>query len=439
MTFESILIKGAHFLKDSDLIKGDVLIKDNKIAAIDYQLSNHADYILPAQHLFLMPGVIDPHVHFRDPGLCHKEDLESGSKAAAAGGVTSFFDMPNTIPITDTNKQMAIKKNIASEKCLVNYNFFMAATQNNLNELLNAENIAGIKIYVGSSTGNLLVNEPDVLEAIFKKSNKLIAVHSEDENIIIANQKKYLPSTDPFTHVKIRSKQAAISCTKMLLNLAKKHQTRLHICHLTTAEEAEFIYQQGIEHVSSEVTVQHMLLDDSLYSKIGTFAQLNPPIRDAANAKKLKQHLYNGHINCIASDHSPHTKQEKSQAYGHAPSGIPSVETQLPLMLNQVNQKNTTLCQIQNWFCHAPARLFAIQNKGFLKTGFDADLTLIDLQKSKTITEKNLQCKAQWSPYCGQKVTGWPLITIVNGHIVYREGDFFDDIKGKEIIIGKQT
>ncbi|MEK9657930.1 MAG: dihydroorotase [bacterium] len=439
MSHESILIQQANFFQNQHMVQGDILIKDHKILKIAPSLAKHAEHIIPAQHFFLMPGVIDPHVHFRDPGLCHKEDLESGSKAAAAGGVTSFFDMPNTLPNTDTCEHMAEKKAIAAQKSLINYNFFMAATHDNLSELIRAENIAGIKIYVGSSTGNLLVNQPEILENIFAQSNKLIAVHSEDETTIIANQNKYLPNDDPKTHLKIRSKEAAITCTNMLLKLAKTHQSRLHICHLTTAEEAQLIQKAQLSNVSCEATVQHLHLDDSLYDQIGPFAQLNPPIRDKANAQALQNALKTGIINCLASDHSPHTKKEKSQRFGKAPSGIPSVETQLPVMLNQVQKKNYTLQQLQQWFCHAPAQLFNIHNKGFLKEGYDADLTLIDLKKSKILQENHLYCKAKWSPYSGQKLTGWPLITLVNGHIVFQEGDFFDEIKGKEIYISQKS
>lgn len=435
MIYESILIKQATFLVNNELVSGDVLIENGKIKKIAPLIQTRSEHSIPAHHLFLMPGVIDPHVHFRDPGLCHKEDLYSGSKAAAAGGVTSFFDMPNTLPNTDTCEHMAQKKALAAQKSLINYNFFMAATQDNLHELINAKNIAGIKIYVGSSTGNLLVNQPDILEDIFAKSNKLIAVHSEDEEIIINNQKKYLPNDDPKTHLKIRSKEAAITCTTALLKLAKKHQSRLHICHLTTSEEAQLIKEANIPTVSCEATVQHLHLNDSLYDQIGPFAQLNPPIRDKANAIALQSALKSGIINCLASDHSPHTKAEKSQKYPLAPSGIPSVETQLPVMLNQAHLKHYSYQQLQQWFCHAPATLFNIKNKGFLKEGFDADVVLIDLKKRKTLEEKNLYCKAQWSPYCGQSLTGWPLITLVNGQIVFQEGDFFEETKGREIQI----
>ena len=438
---ESILFKQVILLSHSGLKRGDLLIENGLIKAIEPSLPEHAELIIRDKGLALMPGVIDPHVHFRDPGLTHKEDLESGSRAAASGGVTSYFDMPNTLPTTCTLEALASKKAKAAEKSLVNYNFFMGASPSNLDELMKAENIPGIKIYVGSSTGNLLVDQEDVLDLIFAKTPHLIAVHSESERLIQEGKERYIESRNPEDHMRIRSAEAALESTKRVLHLAKKYQHRTHICHISTADELDLLRAEKLfPLISCEVTPQHFLLHGpEIYQKLGTLAQMNPPIREKRHAEALWQGLLDGCISNIATDHAPHTLDEKALPFGKAPSGLPGIETSLPLMLNRFNQELCTLPQLVQWMCKAPASLFSIANKGELKVGYDADLVLVDLNASKTIKRENVISKCGWSAFEGWTLKGWPVMTLVNGQPVFREGDFFESIKGKEIRINPSS
>lgn len=433
---ESTLFKSVTMVLPEGIRQGDVFVKNGIIEAIGPSLSNHAEVEIKEKNLTLLPGCIDPHVHFRDPGLTVKEDLFSGSCAAASGGITSFFDMPNTIPATTSLDQMAAKKLIASQKSIVNYNFYIGATNDNIEDCIKAQNIAGIKLFVGSSTGNMLVNDPAILADFFQKSNKLMAVHSEDETIIQANQERYSHSTDPLSHLKVRSEDAAITCTTMLVDLAKRYQARLHICHLTTAQEVDlFKTLRDYPHITTEVTPHHLFLyAPELYEKWGSYARANPPIREQVHQKALFSALQSGLIHCIGSDHAPHLPEEKQIAYPDTPAGIPAVETTLPLLLNQVKQGQFSLEHIVQLTSANPARCFNIQFKGHIKEGYDADLVLVDLEKTKTVGAKHFYSKSKWSIYEGQSLTGWPVSTFVNGNRVFCEGDIFSDIKGKEII-----
>ncbi|RAP28311.1 dihydroorotase [Candidatus Marinamargulisbacteria bacterium SCGC AG-343-D04] len=432
---ESLLIKNVNIAFPDKTVSGDVFVKDGRIEKIAPSLSENAEVVIREEGLTLLPGSIDPHVHFRDPGATHKEDLSSGSRAAASGGVTSFFDMPNTSPSTTSLETLEEKKDSASRKSLINYNFFMGATTDNLDHCLRAKNVPGIKIYVGSSTGNLLVDETELLTQFFKQSPHLIAIHSEDETLICENKERYKESTNVHDHNRIRSVEGAIKCTQRCVALALKHHARLHICHLTTEEELNFLKETNrTDLITTEVTPQHLwAFAPEVYEKWGTFAQINPPIREKRHQQALLKGLLEGHIHCIGSDHAPHTKEEKQQSFGKAPSGMPGVETSLPLMLNAVNQGTFSLQQVISWCSEGPANLFNIHNKGMIKEGFDADLVLVDLKKKKTFEKSQIISKCGWSLFEGQSLTGWPIATFVNGQCVYREGDFFEEIKGKEI------
>ncbi len=435
---DSILLRSIDILTPQGLRTGDLLIRNGKIAQLAPSISDAAELIIHEKGLTVLPGVIDPHVHFREPGNDPKETLESGSKAAAAGGVTSYLDMPNNKPPTITAAQIAAKKQRASKTSKVNYNFFIGATRDNLDELNTTPNIPGIKIFVGSSTGDLLVDDPKDLERLFANGTRLIAVHSEDEATVLANKERYKNSTNPADHEKIRSPEAALKSTKFLVGLALKHRRRLHILHLTTEEEVLFLNTiPKNPYVTSEVCVQHLLIHGpGLYEKWGAFAQINPPLREnPRHAAALWQALKDGTIQCIATDHAPHTIEEKRQPFGKAPSGMPGVETALPLMLTQAHQKNCTLEQVARWMSQAPAELYKMQTKGQLKEGWDADLVIVDLNKTKTLTNKTQHTQCAWTLFENWKVTGIPLITIVNGQIAYREGDFPPSPPGKEIQI----
>lgn len=434
---ESLLIKQVDMVLPDGIKTGDILIQNGKITRIDWTITASAEVVLQNTGLTLLPGVIDPHVHFRDPGALHKETLETGSMAAAAGGVTSFFDMPNTNPATISIESLEKKKHLASQKSLVNYNFFMGATPENLEDLVKAQNIPGIKIFMGSSTGSLLVDKRPDLESIFKHSPHLIAVHAEDEAIITQNKQKHAHSTDVHDHIKIRTPEAALKATKLAVELSKLYQKRLHICHLTTQEEAEFLSLEKISGlISTEVSPQHLLLSaPEVYQKWGTFAQINPPIREERHRLALWNALQSGVIDFIATDHAPHTIEEKNQPFGVAHSGMPGVETSLLLMLDLVSKKKITLSQVVKWLCEGPARIYHIQNKGKLQVGCDGDMVLVDLNAKKTIRNEDQHTHVKWSVFDGISVQGVPLITIVNGQVVFREGDFFTSVKGKEIAI----
>jgi len=435
---ESLLIKDAQLVLPNGIHQGDVLIKNGKIARIDSHipLDTPAEQVITDRGLTVIPGVIDPHVHFRDPGHPHKETLASGSQAAAAGGVTSFFDMPNTSPSTTTLEALITKKLKAAKTSLVNYNFYIGATSENLEDLQQAENVPGIKIYVGSSTGNLLVDGQKALDEIFAKTTKLIAVHSEDETMVRENMEKYKGETDVITHTKIRNPEAALKCTKRLFELSKHHNHHLHICHLTTKEEAAFLTQHKKEApITTEVSPQHLLLNDSLYESLGTKLQINPPIRSRDHQQALWQTLKSGIIDLIATDHAPHTLDEKAKPYPTAPSGMPGIQTSLTLMLDQVNRGLCSLEDIVRWMCAKPAEIFSIQNKGQLIEGYDADIAILDLSAKRTIRNQDMLSNAKWTCFDGWETTGWPVATVVNGQIVFREGDIFNEVKGKEIQI----
>lgn len=433
---ESLLIRDVELVCPEGILQGDLLVRDGKIVRIADKINASAELEIRETGLTLLPGVIDPHVHFRDPGAEHKEDLISGPRAAASGGVTSFFDMPNTKPAATTAELIAQKKQLASEKSIINYNFFIGATNDNLDECLAVENVPGIKIFVGSSTGNMLVNDSAILDQFFRSGNRLIAVHSEDEATIRANQKRFAASRDVSDHMRIRSDEAAIKCTKMLVELAAKYNRRLHICHLTTKQEAEFLAKKKPACVTTEVTPQHLLLAaPEVYEQFGTFAQINPPIRTADHRDALFKALKNGVIDFVATDHAPHTIDEKAVPFGDAPSGMPGVEHSLALMLTLVAQGRCSLEDVVRWLSVRPAEAYRIGNKGQLKVGFDGDLVLVDRKKTWAISNDKVVSKAGWTCFDGYSVTGLPLATFVNGQMVFREGDFFTSVKGCEVQI----
>ena len=433
----STLIKNATVMTPQGPAAVDVLVEGGVIRSVGASLSAGGAKVLDAKGLTLIPGAIDPQVHFRDPGMEWKEDLATGSRAAAAGGVTSFLEMPNTSPNTITAELMAAKKQIAAVKSLVNYNFFIGATPDNVDELNNTPNVCGIKIFMGASTGSLLVDKLADQERIFANGRRLIAVHAEDEALIKENKIRYAGVTGVENHALIRSPEVALRATRVAVELSRKYLRRLHILHTTTQEEAEFLAanKAGLP-ISAEVCPQHFLLHaPECYDNLGTYAQMNPPLREKRHGEALWHALKNGVIDCIATDHAPHTREEKDKGFPHAPSGMPGVETSLPLMLNRVNQGLCTLQEVVKWMCENPARLYGLKNKGRIQAGYDADLTLIDMNREKTIENGKLQTKVNWSPYNGWKTKGWPVVTMVNGNVVYREGEFFTDTLGKEITI----
>lgn len=434
MKHNKILIKNGSIVNSSKIEKKDLLIENGKIVSIGYINDSHYDLEIDANKKYILPGIIDPQVHFRDPGLTHKEDLKTGSMAAAAGGVTTFFEMPNTQPATTTIKKLDLKYKVASQKSIVNYSFFLGATTENINEIRKLDESCGLKIFMGSSTGDLLVDNDEALERIFSECDKIIAVHAEDEKTLIQSE-KYNVGNDFENHTKARPVMAAVKATQKAIKYALKYKKRLHILHLSTAEEVEIIRKyKSSGLISCETTPQHLLMEaPDIYRKIGSFAQMNPPIRSSRHRKELWNGLMDGTISCIATDHAPHTLEEKKLPFGKAPSGMPGVETSLTLMLNEVNKNKISLQKVVEWMSENPAKLYKVKNKGFLVPGYDADIAIVDMNVTKKIHNRDMKSKCGWTAFDGYKTTGWPVTTIVNGNIVFNDGKLFHDNKGKKV------
>ncbi len=436
-----LLIRGARILLPSgEFLVGDVQTYGHKIIQVTPTITDeevktpHIE--IDASSLTLLPGVIDPQVHFREPGLEYKEDLFTASCACAKGGVTSFLEMPNTKPLTTTQANLDDKLQRAAAKCLVNYGFFIGATGENLPDLLAAHPTPGIKIFMGSMHGPLLVDQKEVLEAIFASGDRLIAVHAEDQTRIKERRELFGSVNDPKLHSQIQDNQAALQATQLALELSKKYHRRLHILHLSTGEETELLRQDKPSWVTAEVTPQHLLLNINAYDQIGTLAQMNPPLRSPEDNQLLWQALQDGIIDFIATDHAPHTLSEKAQPYPQSPSGMPGVETSLPLMLTQADQGRCTIAQVAHWMSSAVAKAYQIPDKGVIAPGYDADLVLVDLNNYRPVLRAELLTKCGWSPFEGWNLTGWPVITIVGGQIVYDHGKLNHAVRGQALQFG---
>lgn len=434
-TTQSLLIRHAEIiLPNGESMIGDVLTQGRQIVQLGQEITNASPtYEIDARGLTLLPGVIDPQVHFREPGLEHKEDLFTASCACAKGGVTSFLEMPNTRPLTISQSALDDKLQRAASKCLVNYGFFIGATGENLPDLLSASPTPGIKVFMGSMHGQLLVSQEEVLEAIFAQGNRLIAVHAEDQARINQRKQEFAGIEDPAIHSQIQDNQAALLATQLALKLSKKYQRRLHILHMSTAEEAELLRHDKPSWVTAEVTPQHLLLNTSAYTTIGTLAQMNPPLRSPHDNEVLWQALRDGIIDFIATDHAPHTLAEKAQTYPNTPSGMPGVETSLPLMLTAAMAGKCTVAQVVQWMSKAVAVAYGIPNKGEISPGYDADLVLVDLKNYREVKREEVLSKCGWSSFEGWNLTGWPVTTIVGGEIVYDHGRLNTQVRGQAL------
>lgn len=434
-----LLIRRASILlPDGSFLLGDVEVRDRTIVQVapeilEIDLSGDALEI-DAEGLTLLPGMIDPQVHFREPGLEYKEDLFTASCACARGGITSFLEMPNTRPLTTNQATLDDKLQRAAEKCLVNYGFFIGATADNLQDLLMVNPTCGIKIFMGSMHGALLIDQESLLETIFAHGDRLIAVHAEDQARILQRRQEFAGITDLAIHSQIQDNQAALMATQLALKLSKRYQRRLHILHLSTAEEAELLRQDKPAWVTAEVTPQHLLLNTSAYQTIGPLAQMNPPLRSAHDNQVLWQALLDGVIDFIATDHAPHTLEEKAKSYPNTPSGMPGVETSMALMLTQAMQGRCTVSQVANWMSTAVAKAYGIPRKGEIKPGYDADLVLVDLDTYHPVRREDLQTKCGWSPFEGWDLTGWAVVTIVGGQVVYDHGKLNTELRGEPLI-----
>ena len=422
-----LVIKNSQIAQpDGSLVEADLACLNGRIERIDSQITDDAHETINAQGHLLLPGVIDPQVHFREPGATHKEDLGSGSRAAVRGGVTSFLEMPNCNPATVDQTQLDWKLARAERTCVANFGFFIGATKENLTVLNNTHPACGIKIFMGSSTGDLLVDDQKSLDRIFSCGKRLIAVHAEDEERIRQRMAQIIqPSNHPLPHSlhsEIRDPETALIATRRAVELSEKYGRRLHILHLSTASEVDFLRSRKPDQVSCEVIPNHLFLDTMDYQRLGSRAQMNPPIRDPDNASSLWQGLHDGVIDIIATDHAPHTLEEKSKPYPNSPAGMPGVETSLPLMLTQMKAGKCSLAEVQTWMSDGPARTYGIPNKGRIQEGFDADLTLVDLDQTHEVRDEEVFSRAGWSPYSGLELTGWPLYTIVAGRVVFDTG-----------------
>jgi Dihydroorotase and related cyclic amidohydrolases len=443
------LISNATIVNEGKTFKGDLLIKDELISAIGYPgqvKSPPGTQSIDAAGLYLIPGVIDDQVHFREPGLTHKGDIFTESRAAAAGGITSFMDMPNTMPQTVTIETLNEKYNLGSEHSIINYSFCIGATNDNLNEIMKADpaEVCGIKVFMGSSTGNMLVDNTEALRNLFKNAHMPVSAHCEDENIIRKNQalyrQKYGEDVPVRMHPLIRSREACFSSSSFAVTLAKEFNTRLHLFHLSTADEMKLLSNEvplSEKRITAEACVHHLWFDDSFYEVLGSRIKWNPAIKTRFDRDALTSAVNSDLIDVIATDHAPHTIEEKSNTYFNAPSGAPLVQHSLVAMLELWHRKTFTLEKIVDKMCHAPAILFNIKERGFIREGYKADLCLVDPDNPWSVSADNILYKCRWSPFEGTTFRSKVITTIVNGLIVYNNGIINDDYRGQRLLFNR--
>jgi len=445
---KSTLIKNAQVVNEGKVENLDVLIDGNFIIDINKNIDNYPSntLIIDAQNKYLIPGVIDDQVHFREPGLTHKANIETESRAAVAGGITSFIEMPNTNPQATTQVLLEDKFKIAAKTSYANYSFMFGGTNDNLEELLktDSKNVAAIKLFLGSSTGNMLVDDEEVLEKIFSSTNKLIAVHCEDETTIKNNldkQKSIYGDDIPIKlHPVIRSEEACYISSSKAIALAKKTGARLHVFHVSTAKETNlFTNKTPLEEkkITAEVCVHHLWFDDSDYDEKGTLIKWNPAVKTKKDKEGLWKALLDDRLDVIATDHAPHTLAEKQQVYTKAPSGGPLVQHALLAMFEAVKESKISLVKVVEKMCHNPAILFRIEKRGFIKKGYFADLVLVDVNENQIVNKENILYKCGWSPFEGTKFHSTITHTFVNGNLMYNQGTFNDNIKGKRLVFNR--
>ena len=435
------VIQGGRIVNEGKIFDGSIVVEDTKINKIvEGETSPEvvADEIIDASGCFVLPGVIDDHVHFREPGLTEKADIDSESRAAAAGGVTSFFDMPNTVPQTTTLEALDEKFALAAQKSHVNYSFFFGATNNNvaLFDQLDAHRIPGIKLFMGSSTGNMLVDRRESLERIFSSARLPIMAHCEDTDIINRNMAeaklKYGDDPEVSHHPEIRSEEACYESTRLAVELAQKHQARLHIAHLTTAKELKLItYHSSL--ITAEATVSHLYFSDSDYATLGTRIKCNPAIKTAQDRAALRQALNDGRIAVIGTDHAPHLLFQKEGGCARAASGMPMIQFSLVTMLELVDEGVLSLERLVELMCHHPARLFEVRNRGFLREGYQADIVIVRPNSHWVCTKDTILSKCGWSPMEGHEFSWQVERTLCNGHTVYADGAVDADYIGQPV------
>jgi dihydroorotase len=438
-----LLIRNARLVNEGRIVETDVRIEDGFIAQIGQGLSDAGiSRVIDASGQYLLPGVIDDQVHFREPGLTHKATIHSESRAGVAGGVTSFMEMPNTVPNALTQELLADKYTIAAQTSLANYSFFMGASNNNLDEVLRTDpkTVCGIKVFMGSSTGNMLVDDEQVLDGLFRESPMLIATHCEDEATIRANTERYrMEYGDTATanlHPLIRNEEACLKSSSLAVELAKRHNARLHILHISTADELKLFTNDRplIEkRITAEVCVHHLWFDADDYGRLGNQIKCNPAIKSPNHKEALLAALLDDRLDIIATDHAPHTWVEKQQPYWQAPSGLPLVQHPLLLMLDFVDQGKLSIETVVRKMCHAPADCFQIDRRGYIREGYWADLVLVDVNQPTTVSKQNILYQCGWSPLEGHTFGASITHTIVSGELVYAGGEFLTDRAGERM------
>lgn len=439
---KSILVKNARMVNEGGVSEGDLLISDGRIERIDSQISASGEVrILEADGRVLLPGMIDDQVHFREPGAPQKADMRTESAAALAGGITSFMDMPNTNPQTVTLEALEAKYALAAERALANHSFYLGATNDNLSEIQNLkpDQTCGIKVFMGASTGNMLVDNVQTLEAIFSDAPTLVATHCEDTPTILRNEQlfreKYGEDVPMECHPRIRSAEACYLSSSMAVELAKRHDTRLHVLHLTTARELDLLEARPLDEkrITAEACVHHLFFDDRDYEMKGAFIKCNPAIKSRADRDAIRKALVDNRIDVIGTDHAPHTIEEKLGTYFNAPAGLPLVQWALPMVLELYHDRLISLEQLVEKTSHAPARLFNISRRGYLREGYWADLVLIDLASPYRIERESVRYKCGWTPLEGYRLRSRVVTTIVNGVVAYHEGRVNQAVRGKRL------
>ena len=430
----SLIIKNGTCYIDGKLVNTDITVSGGKIKSIGKaDLNNHKVY--DAENKIILPGIIDTQVHFREPGSTDAEDLESGSRAAVLGGVTSLFEMPNTNPPTANLVEFDKKLKAAKNRMHSNYAFYFGATPNNtdqLAQLKDVEGCCGVKLFAGSSTGNLLVDKEADIEKVISSSDRIVSIHSEDEDIIKL-RKKFIKKGDVHSHAEWRNVEVAMSSTRRVVKIAERYNKKIHVLHVTTRDEVDFLAMHK-KNVTFETTPQHLTMyAPDCYDKLGTYAQMNPPLRTKEHYDRLWLAIKNNIVDVLGSDHAPHLKENKDKEYPNSPSGMPGVQTIFPVMLDHVNNGKLTLQQLINLMCENPCKIFGIKNKGYLKEGYDADLTIADMNKEVVIKNEMIASKCGWTPFNNHKVKGFPVATIVNGYLVMSDGKVIEESKGKPL------
>ena len=430
----SLIIKNGSCYIDGKLVKTDIALTDNKIKKIG-KVELNSSKVLDAKDKLVLPGVIDTQVHFREPGSTDAEDLESGSRAAVLGGVTSLFEMPNTNPPTSNLIEFEKKIQLAKNRMHSNYAFYFGATPDNVDQLSKLKDLkgcCGVKLFAGSSTGKLLVDKEADIEKVISMSDRIVSIHSEDEEILNL-RKRFIKKGNVHSHPEWRNTECAISSTRRVVKIAERFNKRIHVLHVTTKEEVDFLAMHK-KNVTFETTPQHLTLyAPDCYDKLGTYAQMNPPIRTKDHYDRLWIAIKNNVVDVIGSDHAPHLKKEKDKEYPNSPSGMPGVQTIFPVMLDHVNNKKLSLEQLIKLMCENPCKIFGIKNKGYIKEGYDADLTIVDMNKDQVIKDETIASKCGWTPFNNYKVKGFPVGTIVNGNLVMSEGKIISKAQGRPL------